>query len=72
MKIWFILFSRRATIIKANGTAVEGVCVSGEAGRPLVPVVWQGTVPAASRYGAIFAIKLRAGFITIAVQVGSC
>jgi len=44
-----------------NGTAVEGVCVTGEAIRQLVPV--------ASRYGAIFAITVRKGFITIALQV---
>jgi len=28
-----------------NGTAVEGVCVTGEADRQLVPLAWQGTVP---------------------------
>ena len=50
-----------------NGTAVEGVCVTGVAIRQPVPVVWQGTVPVASRYGAIFAITVRVGFITIAV-----
>ena len=54
-----------------NGTAVEGVCVTGEASRQLVPVAWQETVPVASRYGAIFAIPVREGFITIAVQVVS-
>jgi len=53
--------------MNANGTAVEGVCVTGEASRPLVPIVWQGTVPVASQYGAIFAITVREGFITIAV-----
>ena len=52
-----------------NDTAVEGVCVPGEASRQLVPLAWQGTVPVASRYGAIFAITVREGFITIAVQV---
>jgi len=52
-----------------NGTAVEGVCVTGAAGRQLVPIVWQGTVPVASRYGAIFAITVCAGFCAIAVQV---
>jgi len=46
-----ILCSRFA----ANGTAVVGVCVTGEASRQFVPVVWQGTVPVASQYGAIFA-----------------
>ena len=55
----------------ANGTAVEGVCVTGEASRQLVQLVWQGTVPVASRYGAIFAITVREGFITIAVQAVS-
>jgi len=50
-----------------NGTAVEGVCVTSEAIRQLVPVAWQGTVPVASRYGAIFAITVCEGFITIAV-----
>jgi hypothetical protein len=58
-------------VIDTNGTAVEGVCVTGEAIRQLVPVVWQGTVPVASRYGAIFAIMVREEFITIAVQVDS-
>jgi hypothetical protein len=52
-----------------NGTAVEGVCVIGEAIRQLVLIVWQGTVLVASRYGAIFAITMREGFITIAVYV---
>ena len=41
--------------IKSNGTAVEGVCVTGAASRVLVPVVSSGAVPVASRYGAIFA-----------------
>jgi hypothetical protein len=41
--------------IRANGTAIEGVCVTGEAIRPVVPVVSNGRVPVASRYGAIFA-----------------
>jgi hypothetical protein len=38
------------------GTAIEGVCVTGEAIRPVVPVVSKERVPVASRYGAIFAI----------------
>jgi hypothetical protein len=42
-----------------NGTAVEGVNVTGAAIRLIVPV--------ASQYGAVFAITLREGFITIAV-----
>jgi hypothetical protein len=54
--------------ITYNDTAVEGVCVIDEANRQLVPVAWQETVPVASRYGAIFAITVRAGFITIALQ----
>jgi len=58
-------------VIFANGTAVEGVCVTGEAGRQLVPVVGSEAVPVASRYGAIFAITVREGFITIAVQEDS-
>jgi hypothetical protein len=39
----------------ANGTAIEGVCVTGEAIRPIVPVASKERVPVASRYGAIFA-----------------
>jgi len=53
--------------VTADGTAIEGVCVTGEAIRPIVPVAKQGIVPVASRYGAVFAITLREGFITIAV-----
>jgi len=53
----------------ANGTAVEEVCVTGEASRVLVLFASSETVPVASRYGAIFAITVREGFITIAVQV---
>jgi hypothetical protein len=53
----------------ANGTAVEGVCVTGVASRVLVPFVSKEAVPVASRYGAIFAITVREGFVTIAVQV---
>jgi hypothetical protein len=55
MKIWIVLFSSRTPIIKANGTAIEGVCVTGEAIRPDVPVASKERVPVASRYGAIFA-----------------
>jgi hypothetical protein len=54
--------------ICANGTAIEGVCVTGEAIRLIVPVASKERVPVASRYGAVFAITLREGFITIAVQ----
>ena len=45
MKIWFIIFSSRAPIIKAYGTAVVVVCVTSAAIRPLVPFV--GRVPIA-------------------------
>jgi hypothetical protein len=55
-----------------NGTAVEGVCVTGAASRFLVPFVSREVVPVASRYGAIFAITVREDFITIAVQAISC
>ena len=61
-----ILAHRRS--IKPNGTAIEGVCVTGEAIRHDVPVVSKERVPVASRYGAVFAITVREGFITIAVQ----
>ena len=43
-----------------NGTAIEGVCVTGEAIRPVVPIVSKDRVPVASRYGAVFAITVRA------------
>jgi hypothetical protein len=51
-----------------NGTAIGVVCVTGEAIRPVVPVASKERVPVASRYGAVFAITVREGFITIAVQ----
>jgi hypothetical protein len=51
-----------------NGTAVEGVCVTGAASRFLVPFVSREVVPVASQYGAIFAITVREGFCAIAVQ----
>jgi hypothetical protein len=51
-----------------NGTAIEGVCVTGEAIRPVVPIVSKERVTVASRYGAIFAIKVRVGYCAIAVQ----
>jgi len=38
-----------------NGTAVEGVCVTGTASRVLVPFGGRETVPVARQYGAIFA-----------------
>jgi hypothetical protein len=53
--------------MKPNGTAVEGVCVIGAASRIFVPVVSSEVVPVARQYGAIFAITVCAGFITIAV-----
>jgi hypothetical protein len=56
-------------VIKPNGTAVEGVCVTGAAIRVLVLFVSSEAVPVARQYGAIFAITVRGGFITIAVQV---
>jgi len=51
-----------------NGTAIEGVCVTGEAIRLIVPIVSKERVPVASRYGVIFAITVRAGYGAIAVQ----
>jgi len=60
-----------ATGLNANGTAVEGVCVTGAASRVSVPFVSSETVPVARQYGAIFAITVREGFVTIAVQAGS-
>jgi len=56
-------------MLTANGTAVEGVCVTSAASRVLVLFVSCETIPVAKRYGAIFAITVRVGFITIAVQV---
>jgi hypothetical protein len=55
--------------LKHNGTAVEGVCVTGAASRVLVLFESSETVTVASQYGAIFAIMVREGFVTIAVQV---
>jgi len=56
-------------LLTANGTAVVVVCVTGAASRVLVLFVSSEAVTVASRYGAIFAITVREGFITIAVQV---
>jgi len=50
-----MFFSQAASAMTPNGTAVEVVCVTGEANRVLVPVVSSETVPVASQYGAIFA-----------------
>jgi len=57
-----------AATLTHNGTAIEGVCVNGEAIRLTVPVVSKERVPVASRYGAIFAIMVRVGYCAIAVQ----
>lgn len=54
--------------IPAIGPAVEVVCVIGATIRLTVPVGTKERVPVASRYGAVFAITVREGFITIAVQ----
>jgi hypothetical protein len=66
--------------IKANGSAVEGVNVTGTAIRLIVPVASKPArlndvsrsggerVPVASQYGAVFAITVREGFCAIAVQ----
>jgi hypothetical protein len=54
--------------LNANGTAIGVVCVTGEAIRLIVPVVGGERAPVASRYGAVFAITVREGFIMIAVQ----
>ena len=56
--------------ITPNGTAVAEVNVTGAAIRMIVPVVSKERVPVASRYGAIFAITVRAGYCGIAVQGG--
>jgi hypothetical protein len=53
----------------ANGTAVEGVCVTGVANRVIVPFLSSEAVPVARQYGAIFAVTVRDGFVTIAIQV---
>jgi hypothetical protein len=41
--------------VTANGTAVAGVNVTGEAIRQIVLVASKGRVPVASQYGAVFA-----------------
>ena len=43
------------TCIGTNGTAVEGVCVTGAASRVHVLFESRETVPVARQYGAIFA-----------------
>ena len=67
IKLFFIWQSSQN--LAANGTAVEGVCVTGAASRIPVPFESSEAVPVASQYGAIFAITVCVGFITIAVQV---
>jgi hypothetical protein len=67
IQILLLSFENRNPLT-ANGTAIEGVCVTGEAIRPTVLVVSKERVPVASQYGAVFAITVREGFITIAVQ----
>jgi hypothetical protein len=54
-----------------NGPAIGAVSVTGEAIRLKVPVASKERVPVASYYGAVFAITVREGFITIAVQADS-
>ena len=49
-----------------NGSAVEGVCVSGAANRLLVLIVSSERITVASRYGSVFA-KSRAAGLAIAV-----
>ena len=55
--------------LNTNGTAVEGVCVTGAASRILVLVLSSEAIPVASQYGAIFAVMVSAGFGAIAVQL---
>jgi hypothetical protein len=54
--------------MSTNGTAIGAVNVTGAATRLIVPVASKERVPVASQYGAVFAITVREGFITIAVQ----
>jgi hypothetical protein len=53
IKLFFIWQSSQN--LAANGTAVEGVCVTGAASRIPVPFESSEAVPVASQYGAIFA-----------------
>ena len=53
--------------MKPNGSAVEGVCVTGVVNRLIVLFVSTERVTVASRYGAVFAPSRAAGF-AIAVQ----
>jgi hypothetical protein len=64
-----IIFYEQMREMPYNGTAVEGVCVTGVASRILVLFVSSEAVPVASQYGAIFAMTVREGFCAIAVQV---
>jgi hypothetical protein len=54
--------------MSTNGTAIEGVCVTGEAIRPDVPVASKERVPVARRYGA----KNCAKQITSIDRVSNC
>jgi hypothetical protein len=55
--------------MSANGTAVVIVCVTWRNPPVDCPGSEQGKSPGGpARYGAIFAIMVREGFITIAVQ----
>ena len=54
--------------MSTNGTAIEGVCVTDEAIRLIVPVASKERVPVASRYGMVFAIMMRVGYGAIAVH----
>jgi hypothetical protein len=62
-----VIYHAGRQLINNNGTAVEGVCVTGEASRVLVLFANSGVVPVANQYGAIFAITVRVGFCAIAV-----
>jgi hypothetical protein len=68
MDLFKSLYQGITTQVTPNGTAIGAVCVTGEAIRLIVPVTSKEEVTVASRYGAIFAITVREGFITITVQ----
>ena len=61
-KVFNVLVNPLETAVTPNGTAVEGVCVTGAAIRLTVPFVSKETVPVASWYGAVFAKSRAAGF----------
>jgi hypothetical protein len=54
-------------IVQRHGNIVSGRYLAQQPADCLV-LVGPGTVPAHARHGAIFAIKVRMGFITIIVQ----